>query len=165
MSRLVERFGHMGFAALTSLGWALPMAAWAGSADLSPIDRTAFPGIALALGVVMLAGWVGLMWWIRRIPGGTRPHRLDVARMSAAEKRWLLAFAGCAIVVIGWLNAAATVDWSPLVSGVAAGRMAAVAFALGLGAVLLASVAGAVLTWRRAAQAFASRVASLSNVS
>src|SRR6266481_773127 len=61
MNRLVDRFGRTGFAALTSLIWALPMAAWAGSADLSPIDQTAYPWIALAIGLVMLAVWIALL--------------------------------------------------------------------------------------------------------
>src|SRR5204862_5611685 len=41
--------------------WALPMAAWAGSADLSPIDKTAYPWVALAIGLVMLVVWIVLL--------------------------------------------------------------------------------------------------------
>jgi hypothetical protein len=51
MKNLVDRFGRTGFAAITSVIWLLPMAAWAGSADLSPIDKTAAPAIALTIGV------------------------------------------------------------------------------------------------------------------
>jgi len=61
ITRLVDRFGRTGFAALSSLIWALPMAAWAGSADLSPIDKTAYPWVALAIGLVMLAVWIVLL--------------------------------------------------------------------------------------------------------
>ena len=61
MNQLVERFGRTGFAALSSLIWALPMAAWAGSADLSPIDKTPYPWIALSIGLVMLVVWLVLL--------------------------------------------------------------------------------------------------------
>jgi membrane protease YdiL (CAAX protease family) len=84
MNRWVDRFGRTGFAAITSLIWALPMAAWAGSADLSPIDQTAYPWIALAIGLVMLAVWIFLLTRIGRIPVAPRQRRLDLAQMSTS---------------------------------------------------------------------------------
>lgn len=164
MSRLVDRFGRTGFAALTSVTWALPMAAWAGSVDLTPIDRTAYPWIAFGVGVVMLVAWLAVVGRLRTVPVSPRPHRLDLAQMSAFEKRWMLALAAFTIGAIGWLNAAATVDWAPLLNGVAAGRPGAIAFAVALGAFLAAMVVGAWWSWRKQAAAFAARVASsLSN--
>ena len=164
MSRLVDRFGRTGFAALTSLAWALPMAAWAGSVDLTPIDRTAYPWIAFGVGAVMLVAWVALVVRLRAVPVSSRPRRLDLGQMSAREKRWMLAFAAFAVGTIGWLNGAATVDWTPLVNGVAAGKPGAIALAGALGAFLAAMLAGAWWSWRRQAAAFAARLASsLSN--
>ena len=60
VNTLVARYGRTGFAALSSVIWALPMAAWAGSSDLSPIDKTAYPWIALSIGLVMLVVWLVL---------------------------------------------------------------------------------------------------------
>src|ERR1700694_4824738 len=85
LSRLVDRFGRTGTAALTSLIWALPMAAWAGSSDLSPIDRTAYPGVALSAGIVMLVVWLILLTRRGRIPVPPRQRRLDFAQMSRSE--------------------------------------------------------------------------------
>lgn len=164
MSRLVDRFGRTGFAALTSVAWALPMAAWAGSVDLTPIDRTRYPWIAFGVGVGMLVAWVMVVARLRAVPVSVRPHRLELAQMSALERRWMLALAAFAVGAIAWLNAAATVDWTPLVAAVAAGRPGAVAFAAALAAFLTVMVAGAWWSWRRQTAAFAARVASsLSN--
>src|SRR5713226_7330158 len=93
VNSMVDRFGRTGFALLSSLIWALPMAAWAGSADLSPIDKTSYPWIALSIGLVMLVVWLALLTRLGRIPVSTRPHRIDIARMSTAEKRWSLVLA------------------------------------------------------------------------
>src|SRR2546422_10815892 len=90
---MVERFGRTGFAAISSLIWAVPMAAWAGSADLSPVDQTATPWIALAIGLVMLVVWLVLLSRLGSIPVKTRQRRLDLAQMSTSEKRWTLALA------------------------------------------------------------------------
>jgi len=79
MNRLVDRFGRTGFAALSSIIWALPMAAWAGSADLSPIDKTATPTIALTIGFVMLAVWLVLLTQLGR-----------AARSNGDDLTWLL---------------------------------------------------------------------------
>src|SRR5258708_31533783 len=108
MNRWVDRFGRTGFAAVTSLIWALPMAAWAGSADLSPVDQTAYPWIALAIGLVMLAVWIFLLTRLGRIPVAPRQRRLDLAQMSTSEKRWTLALIAFGAGLIAFLNGAAT---------------------------------------------------------
>ena len=111
IGRLVDRFGRTGFAALSSLIWALPMAAWAGSADLSPIDKTAYPWIALTIGLVMLVLWLFLLSRLGRVTVVPRQRRFDLQQMSRSEKRWTLALAAFATGLIAWLNGAATVDW------------------------------------------------------
>jgi hypothetical protein len=157
MTNLVERFGRTGFAALTSLAWALPMAAWAGSADLSPIDKTAYPWIALAIGVVMLVAWLVLLTRIARIRVPTRRRRLDLSAMSTQEKRWALACFVFACGAIAWLNAAATVDWAPLATAVASGKPGPALLAGALAVFLVAMLAGAAVSWRKWSGAFARR--------
>jgi hypothetical protein len=157
MNRLVDRFGRTGFALLASLIWAIPMAAWAGSADLSPIDRTAYPWVALGIGLAMLAVWLVLVARLRTIPTTRRAHRFDLAQMSTQEKRWTLATAAFGTGLIAWLNGAATVDWAPLVDAVKAGRVGPTLLALGLAIFLVAMVAGVVVSWRRATAAFRKR--------
>ena len=157
MSKLVDRYGRAGFAALTSLMWALPMAAWAGSADLSPIDKTAYPWVALSIGVVMLIAWLVLLTRVARVPVTARRRRLELARMSPAEKRWALACFAFACGIVAWLNAAATVDWAPLTSAVTEGKTAPAILLAGLALVLLLMLAGAAFSWRRWSEAFARR--------
>ena len=155
--RLVERFGKTGFAALASLIWALPMAAWAGSADLAPMDATAYPWIALGVGFAMLIVWLLLVSRLGRIRTPARPHRLDLSRMSASEKRWTLALAAFVTGLIAWLNGAATVDWSPLGSALRSGKAAPLLFTVGLAAFLVIMLAGTWLSWRKSSQAFQRR--------
>jgi hypothetical protein len=157
MNQLVDRLGRTGFAALTSLMWALPMAAWAGSADLSPVDKTAYPWIALGIAGAMLAAWVALVARIARMPVTARRRRLELTRMSTAEKRWALACFAFACGILAWLNAAATVDWAPLAAAVGDGKPAPAMLAAGLALVLLGMVAGAAFSWRRWSAAFARR--------
>src|SRR3979411_788278 len=106
MNRRVDRFGRTGFAALSSLIWALPMAAWAGSAALSPIDKTAYPWIALGIGLVMLVVWIVLLTRLGRIPVTHRQRRFDIGQMSRPERIRVLATAAFAAGAIAWLNAA-----------------------------------------------------------
>jgi hypothetical protein len=160
MSRLVDRFGRTGFAALTSLIWALPMAAWAGSADLSPIDQTAYPWIALAIGLVMLLVWIVLLSRLGRLPVTPRQRRFDIRQMSRSEKRWTLAAIAFFTGLIAWLNGAATVDWTPLASALAAGKIGPTLLAAALAVFLLAMVTGLALSWRRETAAWRSRAAS-----
>ncbi len=157
MARWVDRFGRTGFAALTSLIWALPMAAWAGSADLSPIDKTAYPWIALSAGALMLIVWLVLLSRLARVPVSTRPHRLDLRQMSTSERRWTLALAAFATGLIAWLNGAATVDWGPLAAALQSGRPGPLLFAAVLGAFLVLMLAGIWLSWRKSRQAFQRR--------
>src|SRR2546423_6003342 len=142
MNRLVDRFGRTGLAALASLIWALPLAAWAGSADLSPIDQTAYPWVALAIGLAMLAVWLVLLTRLRTITVTTRQRRFDLGQMSTAEKRWTLATIAFATGLIAWLNAAATVDWAPLTSAIANGKAGPTLLAAGIATLPGAMLAG-----------------------
>ncbi|HEY1455187.1 MAG TPA: hypothetical protein VGG31_01720 [Candidatus Dormibacteraeota bacterium] len=154
---LVERFGRTGFALLASLIWALPMAAWAGSFDLSPADKTPFPGVALIVGFVMLAVWLFLLTRLPQAPESTRPHRLDLRRMSASERRWTLGLAAFATGLIGWLSFATTVDWSPVPGAVGSGKPGAIAFAAVLVAFPCVMLGGIAASWRKSTSAFRSR--------
>ena len=160
MTGLVDRFGRTGFAALSSLIWALPMAAWAGSADLSPIDKTAYPWIALGIGVVMLVIWIVLLTRLGRIPVAHRQRRFDIAQMSRGERAWILAAVAFATGLIAWLNAAATVDWGPLGAAVGSGKAGPTVFAVALAIFLLVMVAGIWLSWRKAGIAYRSRTST-----
>ena len=157
MKRLVDRFGRTGFAALSSVIWLLPMAAWAGSADLSPIDKTATPGIALTIGVVMLAVWLVLVASLRRFPVSPRQRRFDLAQMSPSEKRWTLGCIAFALGLIAWLNGAATVDWGPLGSAIGAGEIGPILLAMGLAVFVLAMAAGIWFSWRKETDAYRRR--------
>src|ERR1700682_5271248 len=157
MSTLGERFGRTGAAALTSLIWFVPMAAWAGSSDLSPIDQTAYPKFALAVGVVMLVVWFVLLARITRAPVSKRPHRLDLAQMSTSEKGWTLALVAFGAGLIAWLNAAATVDWAPLTSAIVAGKLGPILFGVGLAGFLIVMLGGMCISWRRSRAAYALR--------
>jgi hypothetical protein len=162
MTRLVERFGRTGFAALASLIWALPMAAWAGSADLSPIDQTAYPWVALGIGLVMLVVWIVLLTRLGGVKVTPRQRRFDLSQMSRGEKRWTLATIAFGTGLVAWLNAAATVDWTPLISGVTGGKAGDLLLALGLAAFLVVMLAGVVFSWRRASAAFQQRLSRAS---
>lgn len=158
MSGMVERFGRTGFAALASLIWALPMAAWAGSSDLSPIDQTAYPKVALAVGLVMFVVWIVLLTRLGRIPVSARQRSFDIGQMSPSEKRWTLATVAFGAGAIAWLNAAATVGWSPLGTAVAAGKAGPIIFAAALAAFLVVMIAGLWTSWRKERRAFARRI-------
>lgn len=162
MKQLVDRFGRTGFAALASVIWFFPMAAWAGSFDLSPIDKTAYPWIALTIGLVMLVVWIVLLTRLRTIPVSPRQRRFDLAQMSRGEKRWSLITIAFALGAIAWLNTAATVDWTPLVSGVGAGKTGTLLFALALAVFLLVMLAGVVFSWRKESAAFQERLSRAS---
>ena len=159
MNRYVDRFGRTGFAAITSLIWFLPMAAWAGSADLSPIDQTAYPWIALGIGLVMLVVWIVLISRLRRIPVTARLRRFDYAQMSTSEKAWILVLLVFGAGLIAWLNAAATVDWGPLGTAVGSGKPAPLLFAAGLAVYVIVMVVGIWFSVRKARGAFRRRSA------
>ena len=160
MKNLVDRFGRTGFAALTSVIWLLPMAAWAGSADLSPIDKTSTPAIALTIGVVMLAVWLVLVASLGRFPVSTRQRRFDLAQMSPSEKRWTLACIAFALGLIAWLNGAATVDWGPLGSAIAAGKVGPILLAVALAIFVIGMVAGVWFSWRKETHAYRRRTSA-----
>ena len=159
MERLVQKLGRTGFALAASLIWALPMSAWAGSVDLYP---GVGPWIAFGIGLVLLVCWLVLLRWVSSVPVEPRPRRLDVRAMSRSERRWNLVSAVCLIGVIGWLNGAATVDWSILGRALGSGQPGPYAFTVALGVVLVAFVAGAAVSWRRSAAAFRERAAAAS---
>lgn len=161
MNRLVDRFGRTGFALLASLIWAIPMAAWAGSADLSPVDQTAYPKIAFAIGLVMLAVWLVLISRLGRIEVASRAHRFDIARMSTTEKRWTLAAAAFGTGLIAELNGAATVDWTPLIAALKEGKPGPTLLAVGLVAFLATMLTGITYSWRKASAAYKARAAAL----
>lgn len=158
MNRLVDRFGRTGFAALASLIWAVPMAAWAGSADLSPIDKTAYPWVALAIGLVMLPVWIVVVIRLGTVPVTPRQRRFDLRQMSRTEKRWTLALAAFGTGLIAWLNGAATVDWGPLATAIGAGKIGPILLAAALGAFLVAMIAGLAISWRKETGAFRARL-------
>jgi hypothetical protein len=160
MSSLVERFGRTGFALLASLIWAIPMAAWAGSADLSPIDQTAYPKVALGIGLVMLVVWLVLLSRLGTIKVTPKPHRFEIGQMSRGERLWTLVAAAFATGAIAWLNAAATVDWVPLTHAVQQGKAGPTILAAALAAFLLAMLAGVAVSWRKATGAYRARTAS-----
>lgn len=160
VNRLVERYGRTGFAAMSSVIWLLPMASWAGSSDLSPYDKTAYPWIALAIGLVMLAVWIGLLTRLGRIPVSPRQHRFDLGQMSRSEKRWTLGWFAFLCGAIAWLNGAATVDWGPMGAAIAAGRAGPILLAVGLAVFLIVMIAGMWLSWGRATRAYRERLSS-----
>jgi len=158
VNSLVERFGRTGFAAMSSVIWFFPMAAWAGSLDLSPMDKTIFPWIALAIGIVMLVVWIVVLARLGRMPVSARQRRFDLGQMSTSEKRWTLACAAFITGLIAWLNAAATVDWGPLGSAIGAGKAGPIALTIALAAYVVVMVAGIVFSARRANRAYATRL-------
>jgi hypothetical protein len=158
VNSLVERYGRTGFAALSSVVWALPMAAWAGSSDLSPMDKTAYPWIALGIGLVMLAVWIVVLTRLGRIPMSARQRRFDLAQMTATEKRWTLVCCAFVMGLIAWLNAAATVDWAPLGSAIGSGKIGPILLTAGLAVYLMAMIAGIVWSARHANRAYAARL-------
>src|SRR5207245_4894155 len=141
MNRLVDRYGRTGVAAITSIIWLLPFAAWAGAADLSPIDRTATPTTAFSIGVVMLALWLVLVANLGRFQVTARQRRFHITQMSPSEKRWTLGVFAFALGLIAWLNGTATVDCGPLVSEIGAGAIGSVYLASALSVYDLALVA------------------------
>jgi hypothetical protein len=160
MNRWVDRFGRTGFAAVTSVIWFLPMAAWAGSADLSPVDQTAYPWIALGIGIVMLVVWIVLLTRLGRIPVNPRQRRFDYAQMSTSEKAWILVLLVFVAGLIAWLNAAATVDWSPLGAALGSGKPGPLLFAAGLVVYVIVMVAGIWVSVRKVRDSFRRRSAA-----
>jgi peptidoglycan biosynthesis protein MviN/MurJ (putative lipid II flippase) len=139
------------------------MAAWAGSADLSPIDQTAYPWIALGVGIVMLVVWIVLLTRLRRIPVTPRQRRFDYGQMSTSEKGWILVLIVFVSGLIAWLNAAATVDWSPMGAALATGKPGPLLFAAGLAVYVIVMVVGIWISVRKVRNAFRRRAAAARN--
>jgi hypothetical protein len=135
------------------------MAAWAGSSDLSPIDKTAYPWVALAIGLVMLGVWFVLLSRLGRYSVSPRQRRFDLAQMSRSERVWVLATAAFGTGLIAWLNAAATVDWGPLGSAVGSGKVGPTVFAIALGLFALVMIAGIWVSWTKETNAYRERLA------
>ena len=142
---------------MASLIWFVPMAIWAGSVDLQPGIG---PWIAFAAGLLLLIAWLTMLTQLRRYPVEAGPRRLDVRRMTAAEKGWNALFFGSAVAVIGWLNGAATVDWSGVMPAVATGQIGALVLTAGLTILFVLGAAGAVFSWLKAGAAFRRRSGS-----
>lgn len=155
LRQVVDRWGHFRFGLTTAVIWALPLAAWAGGADLSGTGDA--PWIALRIGLVALAAWVVLVAWASRIHVQRRPRRLDVHAMTRTERLSWLLFAGAATVVVGWLNAAATVDWTLLARPLREGRSTAWGFVAAAAAVLVAALTAALGSWLAARREWLSR--------
>ena len=154
MFRLRERWGRFGFALATSLIWALPMAAWAGSVDLVGGPG---PWIAFAIGAVLLVAWVVLLLRLHGTPVTERRRRYDVHAMSRSERRWNAALALFGIGLIAFFNGAATVDWAVLTPSLEAFRPGSVALAVGLLTFVVVMFFGVVLSWSRANAAYQQR--------
>ncbi len=160
VNRLVERYGRTGFAAISSVIWFFPMAAWAGSFDLSPMDKTVFPWIAFAIGLVMLVVWLVLLSRLARVPVSPRARRFDISQMSSAERRWTLGCIAFILGLIAWLNGAATVDWGPLGTAISGGETGPILLAVVLSAFVVLMVVGIWFTWRGESRAYAIRLSS-----
>ena len=136
------------------------MAAWAGSSDLSPIDQTAYPWIALGVGIVMLVVWIVLLTRLGRIPVTPRQRRFDYGQMSTSEKGWILVLLVFVSGLIAWLNAAATVDWSPMGAALGSGKPGPLLFAAALAVYVIVMVAGIWVSVRKVRNAFRRRSAA-----
>jgi len=154
--RLRERWGQFGFGLASSLIWALPMAAWAGSVDLVPGPG---PWIAFWIGAALFVVWIVLLVRLGKVPVSLRHRRYDVRAMSPSERRWNVALAVFTIGLIAWLNGAATVDWGILTPSLEAGVPGAGALTIGLATFLVVMVAGIAFSWRRADAAYRRRTA------
>ena len=155
--RLRERWGQFGFGLATSLVWALPMAAWAGSVDLVPGPG---PWIALWIGAALLLAWIVLLVRLGRVPVSLRNRRYDVHRMSDSERRWNVALAVFGIGLIAFLNGAATVDWGVLAPSLEAGRLGSVVLAVGLATFFVVMIFGIAISWQRSSTAYRRRLAA-----
>ena len=106
----------------------------------------------------MLAVWLVLLTRIGRVSVSPRQRRFDLGQMTRAEKRWTLITLAFVTGAIAWLNAAATVDWAPLVAAVTAGKVGPSLLAIVLAVFLVVMVAGAWTGWRKETAAYRLRL-------
>ena len=116
--------------------------------------------MALAIGLVMLVVWIVLLTRLGGVPVSGRQRRFDLAQMTRSEKRWTLVCLAFITGLIAWLNAAATVDWGPLGTAIAAAQTGPIFFAIGLALFALVMAVGIVLSARRANRAYSDRLSS-----
>ncbi len=153
---VVERYGATAVAAVASLLFLLPLAAWAGAVDLYPNPAVWATG---AVGLVLIVPWFLIT---RRAFGlqahlPARVHRFEWRQMSRSEKAWAARFLLGAVAILGWVNGAATVDLAALGPGLAAGRASVYAFVAGALLLLAALVVFTAWCWRRNRTAFLRR--------
>jgi hypothetical protein len=98
-----------------------------------------------------------LLTRLRRIPVTPRQRRFDYAQMSNSEKAWILVLLVFIAGLIAWLNAAATVDWTPLGTAVGSGKPGPLLFAAGLGVYVVVMVAGIWVSVRKVRDAYRRR--------
>ncbi|TMD09539.1 MAG: hypothetical protein E6J02_02915 [Chloroflexi bacterium] len=153
LSALVERHGATTVAAVASLLFLLPLAAWAGAVDLYPSPAVWATG---AVGLVLIVPWIlisrrafSLQAHLR-----SRVHRFEWRQMSGSEKSWAARFLLGAVAILGWVNGAATVDLGALGPGLAAGRASVYAFVAGALLLLAALIVFTAWCWRRNGTAF-----------
>jgi hypothetical protein len=156
LEKLVQRYGATPVAAATSLVFALPLAAWAGAVDLYPRPAVWATGTA---GLVLVVPWVlvARRAFALQARRPVRTRRFEWHQMSRAEKKWAALSAAGAIGIVGWLNAAATVDLPALGPGLAAGRPSIYAFVVAALAALALLAALSWYGWRRNRRAFGLR--------
>jgi hypothetical protein len=156
LDRLVQRYGATPVAAAASLLFALPLAAWGGAVDLYPspgVWATGAAGLALIVPWLLIARHAFTL----QARGPVRTHRFELSQMSRAEKAWAALSAAGAVGIVGWLNAAATVDVSALGPGLATGRPSIYALVGAALAVLAFMAAFTSYCWRRNRRAFGLR--------
>jgi hypothetical protein len=162
LDKLVKRYGTTPVVAATSLLFALPLAAWAGAVDLYPSPVVWATGAA---GLVLIAPWVLIARHAFALQARrpVRAHRFEWSQMSRVEKAWAALSAAGAVGIVGWLNAAATVDLPALRPGLASGQTSIYGL---VGAALAVLVFLAALTaygWRRNRMAYCLRARAAAN--
>jgi hypothetical protein len=153
LDRLVQRHGATPVSAVASLLFALPLAAWGGAVDLYPSLLVWATG---AVGLVLVAPWllIARHAFALQARRPVRTHRFEWSQMSLAEKVWAGLSAAGAVAIVGWLNAAATVDLPALGPGLAAGRLSIYALVGAALAVLASLAALTAYCWRRNGRAY-----------
>jgi hypothetical protein len=162
--RWVARFGSSGVAAIGAGIWGIPLCFFAGGVDF---DSRAYWGLYMA--IALFPAWVLLAARAHRLErelvateGVPRRRRFEVGQMGRSEKGWALGFAAAIIAIIGWLNAAATVDLGGLAPGLAAGNGKLLGLVEAAVLTLICLIAVAVYCWFRNAGAYLRRVDALS---